>query len=91
MNEMQQLPIRLALRHEGSMWNAYVVDLRKEGERGERILIGSIAIAAVAENPERRQVFKELMSSFVADMIEGITGHVPEMRETEALKTEGTA
>lgn len=41
------------------------------------IHIGSIAIAAVVENEERKNAFMNMMRSVVSDIIEETTGHAP--------------
>lgn len=81
---------RLAMRREGTMWNAYyALPDTMEGAA----LIGSIAIAFVASNPERKQAFMDIMASIVADHIEASTGRRPEMTVTDAPEYErgGTA
>lgn len=66
---------RLALRVEGQMWNAYyALSNTMEGA----VHLGSIAMVAVRENPERKQAFMGLMQDFVADIIEERTGVRPD-------------
>lgn len=50
--------IRLAMRVEGEMWNAYIAE--KDTMQGA-ILIGSIAMFAVRNDPERKQAFMDMM------------------------------
>ena len=71
---------RLALRHEGSMWNAYYAlpDTMKDA-----IPIGSISMRAVEGHPIRRQQFLEMMSEFVADIIGEEFGVRPAMNTPE--------
>lgn len=67
---------RLAMRHEGNFWNAYYA--QTDTMKGA-LQLGSIAIAAVAENEERKAAFLSLMRDFVADLIEEKTGVRPVM------------
>jgi hypothetical protein len=76
---------RLAMRKEGVMWNAYyALPDTMEGAA----LIGSIAIAFVANNPERKQAFMDMMSGIVADHIETSIGQRPSMDVTDAPEHE---
>lgn len=74
-NKMQKIG-RLAFREEGSMWNAYYA---RTDTMKDALLIGSIAMAAIVENDERKQIFMDLMREFVADIIEEKCGIRPEM------------
>ncbi len=65
---------RLALRHEGKLWVAYYA---LENTMDGALFLGSIAMAAVVDHPERKQTFMDLMREFVADIIEGKTGTRP--------------
>ncbi|MES2667899.1 MAG: hypothetical protein V4712_17580 [Pseudomonadota bacterium] len=66
---------RLALRHEGNFWNAYYADAcTMDGAA----LIGSIAMGAIAGNPERKRAFMDLMKDVVAEFISDIGGIDPE-------------
>ena len=69
------MQIRLALREEGSFWNAYLAaaDTMKNAK-----LIGSISIGAVRKNPETRAAFQALMQAILADAIEEVTGKPPD-------------
>ena len=52
------LPMRLSFRIEGRLWNAYAAERRTmEGA----LLLGSIAIAAVAERKDLKDTFMDLM------------------------------
>lgn len=76
---------RLAMRREGVMWNAYyALPDTMEGAA----LIGSIAITFVANNPDRKQAFMDMMASIVADHIEALTGQRPAMIVTDAPEHE---
>ena len=71
---------RLAFREEGSMWNAYyALSDTMEGA----LFLGSIAMAAISDHPERQQAFMDLMRAFVADIIEEKCGIRPEMPGAE--------
>lgn len=66
---------RLAMRVEGTMWNAYYALCNTmEGA----ILLGGIKLAFVLDNPERKQAFLDIMTSIVADHLETHTGQRPE-------------
>jgi len=74
-----EAPFRLAMRQEGSMWNAY---LAKQGTMEGALLIGSIAIAAV-EDEKRQQAFVNIMGDFVADAIKEMVGVRPTRMEVQ--------
>jgi hypothetical protein len=69
------ISIRLALRHEGDWWNAYLA--KSDTMEGAR-LISSILIGAVAGKPERKQAFIDLMQEVMADGIETMSGVRPD-------------
>jgi hypothetical protein len=73
MNESVQVG-RLAMRHEGEMWNAYYAlpDSMKEP-----IFLGSIRMGAVVGNAERKTAFMHMMRDIVSDIIEEATGIRP--------------
>lgn len=64
---------RLAMRHEGTMWNAYYA--HNETMDGA-ILVGSIAMRFVAD-VDRKTAFMDMMRDAVADIIEEKTGQRP--------------
>jgi hypothetical protein len=69
---------RLALRQEGDLWVAYYAEPDKmEGA----IYLGSIQIALVENNPDRKQQFMDLMRAVVGDMIGKIVGVRPHWPE----------
>lgn len=68
---------RLAFRHEGQWWNAYVA--LADTMQGA-LLIGSIAMAGV-QRKDRKEAFMRLMRDVHADLIEGATGKRPEFLE----------
>jgi hypothetical protein len=65
---------RLAMRQEGEYWNAYYA---LPAEMKDAIFLGSIRMAAVIGNPERRQAFMLMMRDVVGDIIEAHTGTRP--------------
>lgn len=77
----KRIQIRLALREEGSFWNAYLTlpDTMKDAK-----LIGSIMIAPVRNNPEIKDAFMAVMKRVLADAIEDMTGERPVTWMTEA-------
>lgn len=80
-----ELPFRLALRHEGSMWSAYIA--KRETMDGAT-LIGSIAMSAVVDNPARKQAFQQMMTDVLSDIVEDIFGTKPEMLTRQAPEHE---
>lgn len=64
---------RLALRHEGTMWNAYYA---LPGTMDGAIFLGSIAMRFVAD-PARKNAFMAMMREAVSDLIEEQTGERP--------------
>jgi hypothetical protein len=73
MNNLPQVG-RLALRHEGENWNAYyALPDTMEGA----IVLGSIRMGAVVDNPARKQAFMDMMRDIVADLIEEKVGVRP--------------
>ncbi len=69
---------RLAMRVEGDNWNAYYA---AQGTMDAAIPLGSIRMAAIANNPERKQAFMDMMRDTVCDLIEEATGVRPEWTE----------
>lgn len=67
MSKRQQLaPVRLAMREEANFWNAYIA---KQDTMEGAILIGSIVMKAVRDDPVRKEIFMTLMQSFMAEML----------------------
>jgi hypothetical protein len=64
---------RLALRVEGTFWNAYYA---MPNTMDGAILLGSIAMRFV-EDKTRKAIFMGLMKEAVADLIEEVTGERP--------------
>lgn len=65
---------RLALRHEGELWNAYYA---MPGTMEGAIFLGSIRMAAVVDSPARKHAFMDLMRDVVTDVIQEKTGLRP--------------
>lgn len=65
------MQLRLAMREEGGMWNAYVATT---GTMDGAILIGSAAIAPLKANPDLKDRFMRLMQDVMADTIKRTTG-----------------
>lgn len=65
---------RLAMRHEGNFWNAYYA---LPDTMDNAVQLGSIAIAAIANNGERKTEFMSMMRDIVADIIHEKTGIRP--------------
>jgi hypothetical protein len=81
MPKTTQLPIRLALRRENHMWCAY---LKAVGDDRNPLLLGSIRMVAVENNETRKQQFIQMMTEFMGEMIETVTGHKPDHFEIQA-------
>lgn len=64
---------RLAMRHEGAMWNAYYA---MPGTMDGAILLGSIAMRFV-QDEARKNAFMDMMRDAVSDLIEEQTGQRP--------------
>lgn len=71
----RKMPIRLALRHEGHFWNAYMA-MTDSMENAK--LIGSIAMGAVTKDVELRDRFKQLMMDVLQLAIVEVTGVEPD-------------
>jgi hypothetical protein len=65
---------RLALRHEGNMWNAYYAMI---GTMDGAVPLGSIAIAVIEMNETRKRAFMDMMRDILADILEDKTGVRP--------------
>jgi hypothetical protein len=70
-----ELPIRLAIRHEGNSVNAY---LAFRGTMKGATFIGSLAIG-IASRSDFFERWKNLMSDALALAVEDISGEAPEM------------
>lgn len=65
------MKMRLAMREEGTLWNAYVAE---EGTMTGAVLIGSIAMGAVKRDESLRRRFLALMRDAFHEAIKGVTG-----------------
>jgi hypothetical protein len=87
MKQKQKLPIRLAFREEGRMWNVY---LARPGTMEGAALISSIAIGAVDGKGKSKfkRMYISLMEQILANMIEDAIGKVPGWEVTPAPESE---
>ena len=75
MTETKRMLLRLALRHEGMWWNAYIAQAdTMDGAR----LIGSIAFGVVERNEQVKRTFMEAMRLALEDAIKNVLGTVPD-------------
>lgn len=65
------MKMRLALRVEGDMWNAYAAQM---GTMKGAFLIGSIAMGPIRANPDTKQRFMDLMQDVFRDTLKSATG-----------------
>lgn len=65
---------RLAMRKEGLYWCAYYA---LPNDMAGAILLGSIRIQAIVENPERKQVFMDMMREIISEILEDELGQSP--------------
>jgi hypothetical protein len=65
---------RLAMREEGKLWCAYYAE---PGTMKGAIFLGSIRLAFVLRDPQRKSAFMNLMRDGVADILEDATGLRP--------------
>lgn len=78
-----QQPIgRLAMRQEGDYWNAYYA-LPAGHSESQKILIGSIRMAAVIGDEERKERFIDMMRDFISGILEKETGKRPLWRDPD--------
>lgn len=79
------MKMRLAMRVEGTYWNAYVAE---EGTMTSAVLLGSIAMAAVHDK-ERKQRFMDLMQDSMADQMKALGADIQGWNApVRALETE---
>ena len=65
---------RLAMRHEGDNWNAYYA---LPNTMEDPIFLGSIRMAAITSNLERKTAFMYMMRDIISDIVEDQTGIRP--------------
>ena len=76
---------RLAMRVEGDKWNAYyAMSDTMEGA----VLLGSIAIGAVVDRPERKQAFMDLMKDIVSEFLGDAAGGGPVLWDQSTIAPE---
>lgn len=68
------MQMRLAFRQEGNFWNAYVAGM---GTMDKSFLLGSIMMGVVANRPDRKAAFMDLMKDAFADAAQAVTGERP--------------
>ena len=81
---MKQKMGRLAMREEGSNWNAYYA---MPDTMQDAIFLGSIAMRFVLDK-KRKNIFMDLMRDAVSDIIEEITGERPSWPDGPQLAPE---
>lgn len=84
MGRNNRLPIRLALRAEGSFWNAYLAS--KNTMEGAH-LIGSIMLRPCQDNPELKARFQSLMTDVMSFAIKEQFGAEPDWVEERPAPT----
>jgi hypothetical protein len=79
--ETKTIKLRLALRHEGDFWNAYMAEPdTMEGAK----LIGCILIGAVRKDEELKNVFMAMMQQVMGQAIKDLTGEEPKGWDIDA-------
>lgn len=71
MSENEKVYMRLALREEGKFWNAY---LAKDDGMKDSLLIASVLMKPIKENPQLKEDFMKLARAIISDAIEGALG-----------------
>lgn len=66
---------RLSLRQDGAFWVAYYAP--RTDSMKDALPLGSIALSVIAEHPDRKQQFMDLMREVVGDIIEDTFGVRP--------------
>jgi hypothetical protein len=80
------VPMRLAIRSEGNMLNAYIAET---GTMDRAILVGSIVRRACDDQPEIFEAWKELMKLVMTETVRTVFGVTPEnWREDPAPESE---
>ena len=69
--KLKPMSLRLALRHEGKFWNAYIA---KSDTMLDAIHIGSIAMRFVEADNERKHAFMAMMQDCVTDAFKDVMG-----------------
>lgn len=71
-------PLRLAMRVEGHIWNAYAAKL---DTMQDAIWIGSIAMRFVENNEDRKRAFLNMMQDALGDVLKELFGTRPTWNE----------
>lgn len=79
MADKQQIG-RLAMRVEGRNWTAYYA---LTDTMDGALFLGSIAMAAVTDSPDRKQAFMDMMRDVVSDILEEKLGSRPDWNEPQ--------
>lgn len=85
MANMKELPIRLAIRSEGNMVNAYIADANTMDDAQ---LIGAISRRVCGLDPAVFDAWKALMTRVLNDAIKDVFGREAEMIERPAPEHE---
>ncbi len=72
------MKVRIALREEGTFWNAYLA--LSDSMDGAK-LIGSIMMGAVRKDADIKAAFQLLMKQVLANAVEEVTGSPPDKWE----------
>ena len=73
---------RIMMRVEGDYWRAYWAMSEDTAEQ-KKVLLGSIHMSHVVNDPERKAAFLRLMQDMVSDIIESEFGVRPTWTEPE--------
>lgn len=84
MTERVNLGMRLAIRHEGDMLNAYLADATSMKDAR---LIGAVA-AGITKRQDLYDEWKSLMTKILQAAIEDVYGETPMFHEREAPESE---
>ena len=76
---MANLPIRLAMRAEGNWWVAYMA---QSDTMDGAIELGRVNIG-IAEYPEQKQAFMDLMKSVMSYAIKSVYAQTPDWNEPQ--------
>lgn len=71
---MKDFPGRLALRVEGDNWCAYYTEMET---MDGALLLGSIRLSIVVDNPKLKQAFIGIMTDAIGDILRDVCGETP--------------
>lgn len=81
--------LKLAIRGDGSFWNAYLMDPKAEGER---LLIGTLHKGVAGDTTGATfQAWVKLLGERVGQMVEGVVGQPPIIGPAEREEVVGNA